>query len=81
MKTYIYTVDHSSTERGYNRTIVVYRIKRNQPLIIGTNNRINTASYKGDYAIASAIIAKHDNHQLNHGGYFLKNKSIKLIEV
>ena len=56
MKTFIYKTKHSSDKRGYNREITVYRIKNNQPVFVGYDDEISTASYKGDHAIACKII-------------------------
>ena len=81
MKTYIYKIQHFSLKRGYNRTVTVYRMKNNQPMFVGVDEHIDTASFKGDYAIACEIIAKNDSHQLTHCGYYLKSKNIKLREV
>ncbi|AHK11327.1 hypothetical protein S14_218 [Shewanella sp. phage 1/4] len=81
MKTYLYTVDYDSSARGYNRTIVVYRIKNNQPLFVGSNNEINTASYKGDYAIACELISANDSHKMDNTGYRLQSKNIKILSI
>lgn len=81
MKTYIYTVKHSSSKRGYNRTVFVYRLKNNEPYYIGCDDEISTASYKGDYAIASKIINREDGHKLTPCGYGLLSKNITLIEL
>ena len=81
MKTYLMTTEHSSQKRGYNRTVNVYRIKNNQPIFIGSDDEINTGSYKGDYAIACEIISKADGHKMTADGYALASKSIKIVEV
>ena len=81
MKTYIYTVKNSSSKRGYNREISVYRIKNNQPIHIGTNDEISTASYKGDYATACDLIVKHDKAKPSKDGYSLESKNIKVLEL
>lgn len=81
MKTYIYTVQPFSTRRGFNRTISVYRLKNNQPIYIGYDDEIDTASYKGDESIAANIVNKHDRHKLMPGGYRLRSDNIRLIEV
>jgi len=82
MITYLYKATDSSRERGYNRTITVYRMKRNIPHFLGTDDRINTASYKGDYAIACGIISLIDNHELDYGHYRLKNEEkFQVLEV
>jgi len=79
MKTYIYKVTHSSTIRGYNRTVEVYRIKHNEPIYIGYNDRINTASYKGDRAVAGKLISDIDGHKFE--GYDLVSENIQIFEI
>lgn len=81
MKTYIYKAINSSVERGYNRTIEVYRIKNNKPEYVGYTAKISTASYKGDYAVACDIINTWDKLKLEQGGYKLASKSVQLFEV
>lgn len=87
MKTYIYKVIHSSFVRGYNRTIIVYRIKGNTPVHVGMNDTISTASYKGDYAVACQIISDIEGYSMSKGGgavgagYALKSKNIQVLEV
>lgn len=83
MKTFIFKTQNSSDKRGYNRTVYVYRIKNNQPIFIGYDEEINTASYKGDRGIASKII--HDNTGAKwikgREGYELASKQIQIFEV
>ena len=81
MKTYIFTQEHNSTKRGYNRTVKVWRVKNNQPIFVGYDDEINTASYKGDRAIASEIVSINDGHKMDKRGYNLESKNIKLIEI
>ena len=81
MKTYIYKATSSSDQRGYNRTITCYRVINNQPMYIGYNDKINTASYKGDYAIACQLISKVDHCKMEKDGYGLQSKHINVISV
>lgn len=87
MQTFIYTVRHESPKRGYNRTVVVYRIVKNKPIFIDSDIEINTASYKGDYAVACKIISDKLGYKLDGGdrycgaGYKLERKDVKIIEV
>ncbi len=67
MKTYIFKVQQSSDKRGYNRTVYVYRMKNNQPVFVGYDEEINTASYKGDRAIAAKIISENDKMKMECG--------------
>lgn len=60
MKTYIYKVSNSSDARGFNRTISVYRVKRNVPTLIGEDNKIHTASYCGDLGTVRNIIKANE---------------------
>lgn len=59
---------------------MVYRVKNNQPLFVGYDDEINTASYKGDKAIASWIIANKLGYKMKDG-YDLKRNDIRLFEV
>ena len=81
MKTYIYKAIDSSVERGYNRTIEVYRVKNNKPEFVGYTAKISTASYKGDYAVACDIINTWDGLKFATGGYKLQSKNVQLFEV
>ena len=74
MKTFIYKVRTDSPIRGANRTITVYRMKRNYPEFVGRDNQINTAAHCGDVGAAKRII------QL-HGDVNPVIESIKLYEV
>ncbi len=81
MKTYIFKVQQSSDKRGYNRTVYVYRMKNNQPVFVGYDEEINTASYKGDRAIAAKIISENDKMKMDKGGYNLESKNVQLFEI
>lgn len=80
MKTFLFKIEPSSSIRGYNRTVSVYRIMRNQPVFIGYNDKISTASYRGDYAVAFQIIADNTRHKMA-GSYALADKNIRLLEI
>lgn len=56
---FIYTETNSSSARGYNKTITVYRLVNNEPFFVGEDNKINTASWVGGKAIVSKIIAEY----------------------
>ena len=58
MKTYVYT-ESLSVKRSTNKHIRVYRIKNNQPDIIGTSDH-NTASWRGARAQAMCIMHEVD---------------------
>jgi len=81
MKTYFFTTENHSDRRGYNRTVKVYRVKNNQPIWIGYDDEISTASYKGDYAIACEIINQVDGHKMTKCGYHLESKNIKVLGI
>lgn len=81
MKTYIFKVQQSSDKRGYNRTVYVYRMKNNQPVFVGYDEEINTASYKGDRAIAAKIISEKDKMKMAKDGYDLESKNVQLFEI
>ncbi len=80
MITFIYTVEHASDKRGYNRTVNVWRIKNNKPLFVGYDDKINTAAYKGDRAIASHIISKECGYKMKDG-YRLASDKIQIFEI
>ena len=80
MQTFIFKVTQSSSQRGYNRTIEVYRVKNNYPHFVGYNDKIDTASYRGDKAVANHIIADNLGYKMK-GGYNLARQDVQLIEV
>lgn len=79
MKTYIYKAEDKGA-RGYNRTITVYRMKNNQPELVGYNDKIDTAGYKGDRAVACNIISDKTGAKMADG-YNLLSKNIVIFEV
>lgn len=81
MKTFIFKAINNSSVRGFNREIIVYRLKNNQPSFVGCNDEINTASYKGDHAVAAQIIADNTSHKMDARGYDLVSKQIKIISI
>ena len=80
MKTYIFVAEKISSKRGCNRTVKVWRIKNNQPIFVGYDEDINTASYRGDRAIANQIISDCDGHKMRDS-YNLLSDKIKVIEI
>ena len=50
-------------------------------MFIGFNDEINTASYKGDHAVAAQIIADNTSHKMDARGYDLVSKQIKIISL
>lgn len=81
MKTYIYTVKHSSPLKDCNRTVTVYRIKNNKPVFVGSNAKINIGFYKGDYAAACELISENDGHKMSNCGYSLASQCISVTEL
>ena len=79
MKTYLYKTINGSTARGYNQTIEVFRVRNNKPEIIGSNDRINTASSKGEKACASQLIAEIEGYKFE--GYDITRKDVQLFSV
>ena len=75
MKHFLYIAHDYSRARGFNRTIMVYRIKKNVPEFVGYNEQINTASYKGDLAAANKIIADVYGYKMTDG-YRLDDKTV-----
>jgi len=79
MKTYIFRQLNSSTKRGCNVTIEVYRVKINKTSYLGCSHH-NTGSWYGAKAQACQIIAKEDGHKMK-GSYHLLSKNIQLFEI
>ena len=73
MKTFLYVADSASPFRGYNRTISVYRVKNNAPEFLGSDAKINTASYCGDSGTAREVI--RNNAKLS------KNEKYHLLSI
>jgi len=78
MKTYMYKTKDQGA-RGYNRTIVVYRIIKNQPILLGYNDKINTAVTYGDKGEAVQLISLLCGHK--HNSYEFESKNIRLFGV
>lgn len=77
---YIYLVENDSAVRGFNRTVTVYKIVRNKPEFVGTDDRQNSAAWHGAYAVACKIISDEHGHKMADG-YSLKNKKINIWSV
>ena len=77
---YIYRLDASSSVRGFNRTVTVYKMVRNKPEYVGKDDRQNSAAWVGAYAVACKIISNEHGHKMADG-YSLKNKSINVWSV
>lgn len=82
MKTYIYKAEKGSSIKGFNRTITVYRVKKNKPIMLKYNDRICTASSKGDRAVAWRMAAEVEDFKMCADGYFPSGaKERRLISV
>lgn len=77
---YIYREDLSSPERGFNRTVTVYKMVRNKPELVGVDDRNNSAAWVGAYAVACKIISREHGHKMADG-YSLANKSINIWSI
>ena len=77
---YYYSITPASNIRGYNRTINLFVIKKDYQLIEIANYCVNTASYKGDRAIASNMVSDIFNHRMKDG-YRLLSDKIKLYPI
>ena len=83
MKKYFVKISHNSDKRGYNRTVSVYTQNKDGSFsFIAENDKINTASYRGDSAEANQIL--HDNFgykwaEKGNTHYYLLSKNVKLI--
>jgi len=79
MKTYIFNTLDSSTQRGCNVTVQVYRVKGNKPSFIGCSHH-HTATWFGAQAQACQVIAKEDGHKLRDS-YSLAAKDIQVLAL
>ena len=75
-----YEID-SSDELGYNHTVVVFKIVKNVPTIIGFDNKINTTTWEGSVAAAARIITQVTGLPLYSGGHRLESESAIIHEV
>lgn len=82
MQTFIYTTNTDNLPRGYNIEVVVYRVTNNVPKEVGFE-QYNTASWKGERAAASNIIAKKLDYKITDG-YMLdkeRNNQLQLFNI
>ncbi len=87
MKRYYYKAEYreavtkSYRKRGYNKLITVYEMNKDGRFTFIGDQWINTASYRGDDAIASQILHDEKNYQWGDTGthYYLKRKDIQII--
>ena len=82
MKKYYIKVTHNSIKRGFNRTVAIYTQNKDGSFnFIQEDNEINTASFRGDLAVASKML--HDKHGYKWDpkalNYTLISKNIKLL--
>ena len=77
---YYYSVTPSSYQRGYNRTINLFIIKKDYQLVEVANYSVNTDSYKGDRGTANNMISEIFNHKMKDGYTLLSNK-IKVYSI
>jgi len=75
MKHYYIKTLNTSLKRGYNTTVTVYEIVKNDLCYIGESHH-NTASWKGNTGCACTILNKARGHKTN--GYTLISKNITL---
>jgi len=75
VKSFIYVLFESSEQRGYNKHVAVYRIKKNVPVLVGTGD-YQSASWCGESAEAVKILMEHKevpqgDHYKRPEGYLL----------
>jgi len=70
-----------SDELGYNHTVVVFKIVKNVPTIIGFDNKINTATWNGSVAAAAKIITRATGLPLYSDGHRLESESAIIHEI
>jgi hypothetical protein len=78
MPTYIYSV-RDGGDRGYNQTVVVYRMRNNVPEYLGKNSKINTAVTYGPMGEAVRLVGKLCGHR--HNNYRFDSPNIHLYQV
>ena len=82
MKKYFIKTTNNSSKRGYNRTVTIYTQNKDGSFnFIAEDEFINTASYRGDEAVASKLLHDKYNYKWNPKdvNYSLLSKSVKLI--
>ena len=67
--------DHLA-DRGYNKAIHVYRIKRNKLHLIGGNYRIDSASWRGYKSDAIRVVTELLGHK--NDGYEFTAKNVNM---
>jgi hypothetical protein len=79
MKRYIYIQCDHLADRGYNHAIRVYKLKAGGfPKYIGANYKINTASTKGDDAVAAKVVCEIEGYRMDRTGYYVANKDVEI---
>jgi len=64
----IYIEKPKYADHGFNMGVEVYEIKDNHAIRIGSNYRINTASWKGSRGVACDLVADYYT-DFKHDGY------------
>ena len=77
---FYYSITNNSEVKGDNRTINLFVLKKDYQPVEIANYSVNTASYKGDRAVASNMISEIFGHKLKDGYTLLSNK-IKLHSI
>lgn len=73
MKTFLFVVKPSPA-RNMDKQVFVYRLKRNDPIYIGSDH-YQTRSTKGAYAVACTVIASARQGTMSDDRYGLKGDS------
>lgn len=82
MITFIYSIENTSRARGYNQSVTVWRLKHNKPFFVGSCDRINTASTKGEKGEAIRVITDVLNIKSVDGrGYELNPSKYRIFKV
>lgn len=79
MRTYIYIKQNHATRRGCNKTIIVYRIKRNIPEFVGYGE-FNSAGWAGAKVEANRILRQEKCETINDV-YRVGNNKYQLLLV
>ena len=74
---YVYIVVDSSTTRGFNRSVRVYRLRRDgMPVLVGRDNKLNSAAWRGAKAEAVDIVARTEGKETDGYNFIDSNNLI-----
>ena len=81
MRHFAFYETDSSDEPGNNHTVVVFKILKNVPTIIGFDNEIDSKNWQGSRAVAARIITEKTGLPLFCEGHILESKDAIIHEI